>query len=685
MDNTNKTGNLRHFSLMRDEHDVVWLTIDREDSNTNTLNLEMFLELKNLFQSLVQNPKPKGLVIQSAKKNGFLAGADIRQFEQFKSEEEAFELVRQGQMIFQMLEDLPFPTVALIHGFCFGGGLELVLACRYRIADDSPKTQLGLPEVMLGIHPGWGGTIRLPRLIGSLKAFDLILTGRSVSASTALKLGLIDDLQPKRHWERAALHYILKKPPQRKPKGIDAISNWDSLRPWLSKLFLKKLSHKVNRMHYPAPYAVVDHFTQQGIFQESAYLSEAKSIAQLMVSDTARNLVRVFHLKEKLKGQNKGATPHSIETIHVIGAGVMGGDIAAFAALKGFRVTLQDQNPEAINKALKRALALFQKQLKKPHLVVAAKDRLVPDLKGFGIQKADLIIEAIVEKSEAKEALFLALEREAKPEAIFASNTSTIPLEVLSHTLKNPARLVGIHFFNPVAKMPLVEIVKGEKTSPKNIETAIAFVQRLDKLPLVVKSSAGFLVNRILMPYLLESILLLEEGIPAAAIDKAAVDFGMPIGPIELADAVGLDICLDAAKNLSNQFSGRIPSQVQKLVDAKHLGKKTGQGFYRYNKDGKAIKEALDPHYRYPEDMVDRLVLRMVNEAVGCLKEKIVSDADSLDAGMIFGAGFPPFRGGPIHYALLQGKALVLQRLNLLENRYGDRFLASEGWDNISS
>ncbi len=672
---------LKHFSLHKDEHDIVWLTFDRKNSSTNTLNLEVFAEFRTILQALSEHPKPKGLVFQSGKKNGFLAGADIKQFEQFESEEEAFELVRLGQIIFQMLEDLPFPTLALIQGFCFGGGLELALACRYRIAEDNPQTRLALPEVMLGIHPGWGGTIRLPRLIGSLKAFDLILSGRSVSATDALKLGLIDAIQPRRHWQRAAEYYLLKEPPVHKPKGLDAISNWAKLRPILGKWMLKKLSAKVNRMHYPAPFAVVDHFVEQGIGKE-AYLAEAKSLAQLMLSESARNLVRVFHLKEKLKSQNREAM-FKIDTIHVIGAGAMGGDIAAFAALKGIAVTLQDQNPAAIAKALKRALKLFQKQLKKPHLVRAAMDRLMPDSEGFGIKRADLIIEAIVEKSEAKQALFLALEQEAKPEAIFATNTSTIPLEILCNHLKKPERLVGIHFFNPVAKMPLVEVVKGEKTDPYTLDCAMVFVRMLDKLPLVVKSSAGFLVNRLLLPYLLESMLLIEEGLPAQAIDKAAVDFGMPMGPIELADTVGLDICLDAARTLTDTFGGRIPEQVRRLVEQKHLGKKTGQGFYRYNKEGKAIKPALDPNYRYPEDIMDRLMLRIINEGVACLREKIVDDADFLDAGMIFGAGFPPFRGGPIHYALEQGKVLLLQRLNLLVQRYGDRFLPDKGWDSI--
>jgi len=670
---------LLNWNYQVDEKNIVWLTLDKHNSSTNTLSADVLEEFKTILQALTSTLKPKGLVINSAKKNGFIAGADIQQFDQLQTEEDAFNLIRQGQILFQKLEDLPFPTVALIHGFCLGGGLELALACRYRIVEEDPSTKLGLPEVNLGIHPGWGGTIRLPQRIGALKAMDLILSGRSVSAKQALKLGFVDAVVPKRHLVRAAQYYILNEPPVRYAKGLEAITHWNSVRPLLGKWLYRKLSEKVNRMHYPAPYAVIDHFIQHGVHGESAYISEAKSVAQLMVSDVARNLVRVFHLKETLKGLSRDIT-FIPQHVHVIGAGVMGGDIAAWCVLKGLSVSIQDQSLTAIAATLKRAQTLFQKTLKEPHLVRAAQDRLLPDSAGLGIAKADLIIEAIIEKSEAKQRLFQELETLAKPTAVLATNTSSLTLEELSQSLRNPERLVGIHFFNPVAKMPLVEVVTGPETDPQVVNQAIAFVKFIEKLPLPVKSAPGFLVNRMLAPYLMESIQLLEEGVPPQAIDRAAIEFGMPVGPIELADTVGLDVCLHAALGLKQRLEGHIPSRVKILVEQGHLGKKTGQGFYRY-KNGMPIKEPLDAHYRLPEDIIDRLILRMINEGIACLRENIVSKPDLVDAGMIFGAGFPPFRGGPLHYAMEQGQELLLQRLNLLVQRYGSRFAVDPGWD----
>lgn len=661
----------------QDEQGIVWLTLDRQGSSTNVLDSKVLTEFKALLQAL-ETLKPKGLVIQSAKKNGFIAGADIQQFDKMQEEEEAFSLIRQGQLIFQKLADLPCPSLALIHGFCLGGGLELALACRYRIAEEAFQTKLGLPEVMLGIHPGWGGTIRLPQLIGALPAMDLILSGRLLSAATALKLGLIDALVPTRHLKRAAQNFLEHQPASYRPRGVAAISNWPILRPLLAKGLRFKLAAKVDQLQYPAPYAAVHHFLENGIVGEAAYLAEARSVAQLMVSGTARNLLRVFRLREKLKSLHREVSFKPAH-IHVVGAGVMGGDIAAWIALKGSRVTLQDENPQAIAQSLKRAEALFIQHLKKPHLVQAAKDRLLPDRAGVGIAKADLIIEAIIEKAEAKRALFAALESRMKPEAILASNTSTLPLEILSSGLKQPDRLVGIHFFNPVAKMPLVEVVLGQQTDPQSAAKAVSWLRSLDKLPLPVKSAAGFLVNRLLMPYLEESLQLLEEGLPAHVIDHAARSFGLPMGPVELMDAVGLDVCLYAMQGLKTEVQAQISSRLRLLVEQNHLGRKTGQGFYHY-KNGKVMKERVDRQYRLPADIVDRLMLRMINEAFACLREKIVSEADALDAGMIFGAGFPAFRGGPLQYVREQGREGVLQRLNLLAERYGTRFSADAGW-----
>lgn len=665
---------LKNWKIRKDEDQILWLGLDKHDSSTNTLNAEVLEELKELLDALVKQTLPKGLVIYSLKENGFIAGADIQQFKNFDSEDQAFQLIRKGQLILQQLEDFPVPTLALIHGFCLGGGLELALACHYRIVIQDSKTKIGLPEVMLGIHPGWGGTIRLPKLIGSLKGMDLVLSGRTVNGKTAYKMGFVDALVPKRHCLKAVKYYILNKPEQKQAKGLDALTNWDPLRPLMAKFLRKKLAEKVNRIHYPAPYAALDTWLENGIRSDAAYVAEAKSISQLMVSDTAQNLVRVFFLQEKLKSLSR-KSKYKLQHLHVVGAGVMGGDIAAVAALRGLTVTLQDQNNQSIAKALGRASVLFKKVLKEPFEIQKAMDRLIPDIKGDGIMQADIILEAIIEKKEAKQALFKQIEQQAKKDALLATNTSTIPIEEIAESLQEPERLIGIHFFNPATKMPLIEIVKSEYTSDESLEKAMAFVKVLDKLPVPVKSAPGFLVNRLLSPYLLESMQLLQEGVPKEAIDKAAIDFGMPMGPIELADTVGLDVCIYAAQSLHEE----VPVEIKALVSAGHLGKKTGQGLYQYKND-KPIKETLDPNYKPPEDIIDRLMLRMINEAIACLREGIVAEPDYLDAAMIFGIGFPPFLGGPMHYCEEQGEGLMLQRLNLLVQRYGERFSADAGW-----
>lgn len=673
--------NYQHWQLNIDEQNICWLTLDKQNATINTLDIEVLAEFQELLDK-IETLAPRGLIIQSGKKNGFMAGADIQQFRKVETFDDAYELIQQGQIVFQQLANCACPTLALIQGFCLGGGLELALACDYRVAVNDNKTKLGLPEVMLGVHPGWGGTVRLPRMIGAIKAFDLILSGRSVSAKTAQTLGLVDSCVPLWQAIRAALHFILTEPPIRQAKGFEAMTNWDAVRPWLAKIIRKKLAKKVNREHYPAPFITIDNWQDYGVKNDMAFTIEAKSIAQLLITDTTRNLVRVFNLQEKLKALHRDVTFKPAH-VHVVGAGVMGGDIAAWCALKGMMVTVQDQNPEVQASALERANILFKKQLKDASLITAAKDRLIADNEGLGIHKADLVIEAIVEKKEAKETLFRALEKSVRPETILATNTSTIPLNEIGIYLRDKTKLIGAHFFNPVSRMPLVEVVFEHETDPHIIAKICGFVRAIDKLPIEVRSAPGFLVNRLLMPYLLESMLLLEEGVPKAFIDKAVVEFGMPMGPIELADTVGLDVCLYALENLpKNQVGEEIQKLLRKRVEKGHLGKKTGRGFYRY-KNNKPVKEAMSAQYQLPEDALDRMILRMVNEAVACLRENIVQDSDFLDAGMIFGAGFPPFRGGPIHYAKEQGERLILQRLNQLVQRYGDRFFPDAGWSTL--
>ncbi len=673
----------KNWHLETDEDEIVWLHFDKANSGTNVFSSDVFEELFVILDHLAEL-NAKGLIILSDKENGFIAGANIEEFTQLESKEEALELIRVGQSAFDNLEALPFPSLSLINGFCLGGGMEMSLACDYRIALDDPRTRLGLPEVLLGIHPGWGGTMRMPRLIGAPAAMDLMLSGRTVNARAAKKMGIVDKITAQRHLKRAAKMLILRRPKKGQPGRLVSLANSAVARPLLAKYLRKQVAKRAPEAHYPAPYALINLWEKHGGDECSMLLEEAVSVAGLMTEGTAQNLVRVFLLQERLKSLGKGVD-FQPQHVHVIGAGIMGGDIAAWCAFKGMTVTLQDREPKFIAPAIKRAHALFKKRLKVPYLVQAAKDRLIPDHKGLGVKNADVVIEAIIENKEAKQALFSQIEPLLKPETILATNTSSIPLDELSETLKQPDRLVGIHFFNPVAKMQLVEIVEGNNTSQENKNKAAKFCRCIDRLPLPVKSSPGFLVNRILMPYLMEAVNLLEEGVPGQVIDKAATDFGMPMGPIFLADTVGLDICLSVAEILGAALGLNVPEALRKKVEAGELGVKSGQGFYQYQ-NGKQVKTkiATDGSSQQAEDIADRLVLQMLNESIACLREAVIEDKDLLDVGMIFGTGFAPFLGGPMHYMEQRGRQDIIDRLKDLEGKYGDQFAADAGWKTVS-
>lgn len=663
----------KNWALEKDSDNVLWLIFDKENSPVNTLNTDVVAELDIILDQINQD-KPAGVVILSGKDKGFIAGADISQFSDLKTEDQAYDLIRKAQTIFNKLEDLDVPTVAMINGFCLGGGTELALACRHRITCDVSSTRIGLPEVRLGIQPGWGGTVRLPPLVGAPTAMDMMLTGRTLSARAAKKVGLVDEAVPLRELKRAARHYVLNRPAKQRPSWWLRLTNAPGVRPLLARYLYAQLRKKnIMKEHYPAPYTIIHRWVIDGC-KGDAMINEAKSISKLMVTKTARNLVRVFFLSTEMKNLAKGSE-FSPKHVHVIGAGTMGGDIAAMCAYKGLHVTLQDQSAERIAPAMARAAKFYKKKLRKPRLVQAALDRLQPDVNGHGIGSADLVIEAIFEDLKVKQDLFKALETKVKPGAILASNTSSIPLEEIAAVLQNPERLVGIHFFNPVAKMPLVEVVKGKNTSGAIVKDAAKFVTKISKSPLQVASSPGFLINRILMPYLMEAMLLYQEGVSADTIDRIAVKFGMPMGPITLADTVGLDICLSVAEKLS----GEAPEELKKMVAAKKLGIKTGEGFYKYNK-GKKVKQESAGSPANANEICDRMVLSMVNESVGCLYEKVVENADMLDIGMIFGTGFAPFRGGPLQYAKARGVKVIEARLDELAQKYGDRFKKKEGW-----
>lgn len=647
----------QNWKLDIDPDQILWLTVDRHGSSVNSFNRDVVAELDSILDD-INHKTLVGVIIKSGKPSGFIAGADIEQFTKLKDTEEAFSLVRQAQQVFDKLAALPMPTVAMIEGFCLGGGLELVLACHYRVAEEGPRTQLGAPEVKIGVHPGWGGTVRLPKLIGVIPAMEINLSGRPVSAKAALKLGLVDAAVPKRDLVRAARHYILQKPAQHRPAFVQEMLNHSWARPLVGKMLYRKLEQQhVIKAHYPAPYAIVDNWVKFGT-GDQAMIAEAKSIAELLLSPTSRNLVRIFFIQTRMKAIGKDIKFKPTH-IHVIGAGTMGGDIAAWCALRGLHVTLQDRTPELISPALKRAQNLFIKKLKSPRLVQEAMDRLIPDVKGNGIEKADVVIEAIIENLAAKQSLYQEIEPKLKPGAILATNTSSLPLAELSQALTDPNKLVGIHFFNPVAKMQLVEVVHGPTTDQEVLGKALAFVRGIDRLPLPVKSEPGFLVNRVLMPYLLEAMILLDEGVSKEDIDKAAVDFGMPMGPIELADVVGLDVMLAVAEVLIPHYGGTISPNLRQIVAKGNLGRKSSRGFYEY-RNGKLIKEnaktsEIKPDNQIHLNITDRLILRMVNEAVACWRQKIAPDADLIDGGMVFGTGFAPFRGGPLHYAESEG------------------------------
>ncbi len=638
---------LRHFRLETDGEGIAWLTFDRAESTTNTFSAAVMSEFTAILDDLAVR-KPRGLVIRSGKASGFIAGADVDEFTRIESVDDALAIVQRGWDAMNRLAALPFPTLALVRGFCMGGGLELALACRYRVAVDEPGTRFALPEVMLGILPGWGGVLRLPKIVGPTTALDMMMSGRSVDARRAKRIGLVDVNVPVRVMDNTARIMVLEAP---KPRGLslkDRLLN-GPLKPLVAKLALRQLQKKAQREQYPAPYAILELWLKHDGDPFAPPPDDPCSVAYLAEHSTTRSLIRIFGLQERMKSLGK-ESDFKATRVHVVGAGTMGGDIAAVCAMRGLTVTLQDQSAERLAPAMKRAAELFRRRIRDKLLARDAMDRLIPDVTGDGARHADVIIEAIFENLEAKRELFAKLEKIVKPTAILASNTSSLKLADIGTVLANPGRLIGLHFFNPVPQMQLVEIVSGDATDPDWARKGGAFVRQIDKLPLPVRDSPGFLVNRVLGPYLLQAFKLVDEGVAKEAIDAAATRFGMPMGPIELADTVGLDICAAAGKSLAGEGAA-MPASLAKLVDAGNLGKKTGEGFYRWVK-GKPNK---GPDGDVPESLVGRLIEPYLVEAQKTVAEGIVADADLADAGLIFGTGFAPFRGGPLHYMAERG------------------------------
>ena len=638
---------MRHWTLARDAEGIARLTLDREGASTNTLGAPVIAEFNEALDTLERDP-PRGLVIASGKASGFIAGADVEEFKAIENEAAALAIVRRGWDTFERLAGVGYPTVALIRGFCLGGGLELALACRYRVVVDEPGTRLGLPEVMLGIVPGWGGMKRLSRLAGAPAALDLMLAGKTIDARRAKRLGIADECVPARIMENAARGILKALPPPRRLGFPLSLTLNPLVRRVIAAQARKQVAKRARPEHYPSPYAILDIWSKYDGNALAVPPSDPASIPSLLKTPTAGNLIRVFGLQERLKSLGKEGSFKAAH-VHVVGAGTMGGDIAAWCALRGLTVTLQDQNAERLAPAMGRAAKLFTERLRDPRRVRDAKDRLIPDVAGDGVARADVVIEAIFENVEAKRSLFAAVEARAKEGAILATNTSSIPLEDIATAMRDRTRLIGLHFFNPVPKMMLVEIVVGKDTRADLTAPAAAFVRQIDKLPLPVKSAPGFLVNRVLAPYLMMAMRCVDEGIAPETVDEAALAFGMPMGPIELADTVGLDICVAVGKMLSPDATP--PSKLAELVAEGHLGRKTRRGFYDYA-SGKPAKGSPGP---VPAGLGDRLIEPFVAEAKAALAEGIVADADLVDAGAIFGTGFAPFRGGPLHYAQQKG------------------------------
>ena len=669
-----------HWQASPGPDGVLVLTMDRAGSRVNALSRALLDELDAMLERIAIE-RPAAVVIRSGKPSGFAVGADLKEFEGYERAGTVREEIEHGQRVFERLAPLPMPTVAAIHGACMGGGTELALACRMRIAARAPETRIALPEVQLGIHPGWGGMARLPRLMGAPKALAMMLTGRAASAERALAEGVVDRLaEPGALLDEAkklALH------PVTRPFAQRAVAWWTNCWPArqiLAPIVRKQAAAKASPQHYPAPFALIDVWRRGGGDIAQRLRLEARSVAKLAATPTAHNLIRIFFLRERMRGL-AGDTPHDIRHVHVVGAGVMGGDIAAWSALRGFEVTLQDREMKFVEPALARARKLFEKNLKTRERIEPAEARLTPDVEGAGIATSQLAIEAIYENPEAKEAVYRAIEPKIARDALIATNTSSIPLDELRGAFAEPWRFLGLHFFNPVAQMPLVEVVCHDQLEEVIAKRALAWVKAIGKLPLPVKGTPGFLVNRILVPYLLEAVRCHTEGIPDPVIDRAGKRFGMPMGPIELIDTVGLDVALSVGKELGPFLNLELPAGIADKVEGGKRGKKDGHGFYVW-KDGKPEKPKVDSGYRAPDDLEDRLILPMLNEAVACLHDGVVEDADLLDAGVIFGTGFAPFRGGPIQYIRATGAGVLRERLEALAKTHGPRFAPKQGWFN---
>ncbi len=703
------------FRVEPQPNGIVHLVMDHPARKVNVLDAEALQDLDRALDELAALPGMKGVVLMSGKSGSFIAGADVQAIGAIVDRDDVLHLIRGAHATFGKLATLACPTVAAIDGVCLGGGTELALACDSRIASEDPRTQIGLPEVLLGIYPGFGGTQRLPRLTGLTAALDLILTGRALDARRAERMGLIARAVPAA-WltERAheRIEALAKRPPGKRrdayrPRGL---AEWALNATPFGRSFVLGRARAMTRArtagHYPAPIGALDVIERALHLPLEAGLEvEAARVSDLVIGPTCKNLVRIFELSEQAKkdavAADPSVKPQPVHRLVLAGAGVMGGGIAELASRNGIQVRMRDVSADALTRALKTARELIEERGRKRRMGARERDgqlaRILPTLELSGVGTADFAIEAVVEDVEIKRRVFAELEVRVRPDCVLATNTSSLSVSELARGLAQPGRLCGFHFFNPVHRMPLVEVVRGDQTSDATLVTAVALARRLGKTPVVVADSPGFVVNRILMPYLREATVLLDEGYSVADIDAAMKRFGMPMGPFEVVDEVGLDVAQKVAGVLSRAFPERMSGSpaLDKMVAAGRLGRKSGLGFYRHRGRQRTPDTGLRQllgltRQRKPpslEALSERLVLVMINEAALCLEGGVVADAGKLDLAMVFGAGFPPFRGGLLRHADTFGLQRAEQRLIALRAEKGDRFkpatmlskLAAEG------
>lgn len=642
-------GKYRHWRLEVDDSGIGWLWFDTDGRSVNILHKQALAELDAITQGLAKAKDIGGLVLASGKPSGFCYGADIREFAEFASEDATEAHLTQVHASFARLAGLPYPSVALIDGVAVGGGLELALTCDAIIASTSPKTQLGFPEVKLGLMPGFGGSGRAYHRVGAAPVLDLMLTGDSITSKQAAKLGLVDGLVSHGDGLATAGRAWLGKQKGRKPKPTPTPkpSNIEAV---IADATAKHLS-RTRPDHTPAPFAIIDHVRAHAADPLGMAEAEKTMFPVLLASQASQGLRRRFDLSDQLRKLGRGSPP--IQHLHVIGAGVMGGDIAAIAALLGVTTSISDSNDAALEKAHARAQVLFARRLADSKQQKAASARLTLDKNGSGLAQADLIIEAVAEDVAIKQQVLRHAESQAKPTAVLASNTSSIPLEELAVVLSHPTRLIGMHFFNPAPVMPLVEVIahqaKAGTSSEASLLCGLGFCQQLGKMPLPCKSAPGFLVNRAVLPYVLAAIAQNCDGTACDKLDEAMRDFGMPMGPIELADQIGLDVLLAASKPL-----GAMPPTVEKVltahIKAGRLGRKSGEGFYKWEGNN-ALRAAAQYPSKDLTQIAESLLQPMLAACAAAVAEGVVINEDMADAAMIFGAGFPAFRGGPLFWA----------------------------------